>query len=327
MVRFQGGDNCDSISSSCSGQGYNLIDFFSDIPAFVAAAEAGSFSGAGRELHLSRSAVGKAIARIEARLGARLFHRTTRAQLLTDEGRAFLARCVRAMAELREGAALLDAGRGSVQGVLRVTMPVLYGRLKVAPLLMRLVDEHPELTIEFDLRDRRVALVEEGFDLAVRSGALGTTSGLSSCIVGRHATVLCAAPSLVERLGMPASLEDLGRYDALVYQRDGWTESWAFPDKDGRMELIEPRSRMRAADLGIILDAAVAGRGVAWLPDWLIEEALEAGRLLRLLPEIPARHHDIHLLWPTATVIPARLQVAISALTKNRPDLNPAVAT
>ena len=319
MVCFQGDDNWDSFSSVCSRWGYNLIDLFSDIPAFVAAAEAGSFSGAGRELHLSRSAVGKAIARIEARLGARLFHRTTRAQLLTDEGRVFLARCLRATTELREGTALLDAGRGSVQGVLRVTMPVLYGRLKVAPLLMRLVDEHPELTIELDLRDRRVALVEEGFDLAVRSGALGTTSGLSSCIVGRHVTVLCAAPSLVDRLGMPGSLDDLGRFAALVYQRDGWTESWAFPDKDGRMELIEPRSRIRVADLGIILDTAVAGRGVAWLPDWLTEEALGAGRLVRLLPDLPARHHDIHLLWPTATLVPARLQVAIAALTRTDP--------
>ncbi|GLS21969.1 hypothetical protein GCM10007874_49860 [Labrys miyagiensis] len=128
----------------------------------------------------------------------------------------------------------------------------------------------------------------------------------------------CSAPSLIERLGMPGSLEDLGRYDALVYHRDGWTEPWAFPDKDGRMELVEPRSRIRAADLGIILDAAVFGRGVAWLPDWLIEEALGAGRLLQLLPDLPARHHDIHLLWPTATTLPARLQVAIAALTVNQ---------
>ncbi|MFL9945813.1 LysR family transcriptional regulator [Paraburkholderia agricolaris] len=293
-----------------------MIDLFSDVPAFVAAAEAGSFSAAGRELHLSRSAVGKAVARIEARLGVRLFNRTTRAQVLTEEGRVFLARCVRATAELREGAAVLEAGRESVQGVLRVTMPVLYGRLKVAPLLMRIADAHPELTIELDLRDRHVSLVEEGFDLAVRSGALGATAGLSSRVVGQHSTVLCAAPSLVKRLGMPCSLDDLGRYDALVYHRDGWSEPWAFPNQDGRLELIEPISRIRVADLGVVLDAAVSGRGIAWLPDWLIEETLGTGRLLRLLPDLPTRRHDIHLLWATATVIPARLQVAIAALTE-----------
>lgn len=291
-----------------------MIDLFKDVPAFVAAAEAGSFAAAGRKLHLSRSAVGKAIVRIEDRLGVRLFNRTTRAQLLTDEGRAFLARCVRATAELREGAALLDAGRERVSGVLRITMPVLYGRLKVAPLLLRIADENPELTIEIDLRDRRVSLVEEGYDLAVRSGPIGTTAGLSSLIVGRHATVLCAASSLVARLGMPTSLDDLARYDLLVYQRDGWSEPWIFPTEDGRLELVEPRSRIRVADLGIILDAAVSGRGIAWLPDWLVEDALASGTLVRLLPHLPARHHDVHVLWATAAVVPARLQVAINAL-------------
>lgn len=293
-----------------------MLDLFNDIPAFVAAAKAGSFSAAGRDLHLSRSAVGKAIARIEARLGVRLFIRTTRAQLLTEEGRAFLARCVRATDELLEGAAFLEAGRSNIRGMLKVTMPVLYGRLKVAPLLLRLSEEHTELTIEMDLRDRPVSLVEEGFDLAVRSGPTGSVAGLSSCVVSRHATVLCAAPSLVERLGMPGSLGDLGQYDAIVYHRDGWTEPWMFPGEDGHHVLIEPVSRIRAADLGIILDAAVSGRGVAWLPDWLIEDALETGRLIRLLPDLPARHHDIHLLWATTPVMPARLQVAIAALTK-----------
>ncbi|MCX4155417.1 MULTISPECIES: LysR family transcriptional regulator [Paraburkholderia] len=293
-----------------------MLDLFNDIPAFVAAAKAGSFSAAGRDLNLSRSAIGKAIARIEARLGVRLFSRTTRAQRLTEEGRAFLARCVRATDELLEGAAFLEAGRSSITGVLKVTMPVLYGRLKVAPTLLALACDHPQLTLELDLRDRRVSLVEEGFDLAVRSGSIGSVAGLSTCVVGRHATVLCAAPSLVERLGMPGSLDDLGRYDAIVYHRDGVTEPWMFPGEDGRQLSIEPASRIRAADLGIILDAAISGRGVAWLPDWLIEDALKTGRLIRLLPDLPARHHDIHLLWATAPILPARLQVAIAALTE-----------
>lgn len=87
-----------------------------------------------------------------------------------------------------------------------------------------------------------------------------------------------------------------------------------FPTEDGRLELVEPRSRIRVADLGIILDAAVSGRGVAWLPDWLVEDTLASGTLVQLLPHLPARHHDVHLLWATAAVIPARLRVAINAL-------------
>jgi len=133
-------------------------------------------------------------------------------------------------------------------------------------------------------------------------------------VVGCYATVLCAAPSVVERLGMPRSLADLTRYDALVYHRDGWTEPWVFPNGAGLLDMIEPHSRIHAADLGIILDAAESGRGIAWLPDWLIEDALAAGRLVRILPDHPARQHPIHLLWATSAVIPARVQVAIEAL-------------
>ncbi len=291
-----------------------MLDLFNDVPAFVAAAEAGSFAAAGRKIHLSRSAVGKAVARIEERLGVRLFNRTTRAQHLTEEGHAFLARCDRAMLELREGAAVLDAQRGSVRGLLRVTMPMLYGRLKVAPVLMQMADHYPELTIELDLRDRHVSLVEEGFDLAVRSGPIGAAAGLSSCLVGRHATVLCAAPSVVERQGMPRSLADLARYNALVYHRDGWTEPWVFPNEVGLLEMIEPHAHIHAADLGVLLDAAEWGRGIAWLPDWLVEDALATGRLVRILPDLPGREHHIHLLWATSAVIPARVQVAIEAL-------------
>ena len=293
-----------------------MLDLFNDIPAFVAAAKAGSFSAAGRDLNLSRSAVGKAIARIESRLGVRLFTRTTRAQLLTEEGRAFLARCIRATDELLEGAAFLEAGRTSIRGVLKVTMPVLYGRLAVAPLLVRIADEHPELTIELDLRDRRVSLVEEGFDLAVRSGPIGSDAGLSSRVVRRHSTALYAAPSLIERRGMPHSVGDLNRYDAIVYHRDGWTEPWMFPDSEHNEVLVEPTSRIRADDLGIILDFTISGRGIAWLPDWLVQDTLQKGQLIRLLPDLSARHHDIRLLWATTPIVPARLQIAMAALTE-----------
>lgn len=295
-----------------------MLDLFNDVPAFVAAAEAGNFAAAGRKIHLSRSAVGKAVARIEERLGVRLFHRTTRAQILTEEGQAFLLRCNRAMSELREGAAVLEAKQGSVRGLLRVTMPMLYGRSKVAPVLMRMADRYPALTIELDLRDRHVSLVEDGFDLAVRSGPIGAVAGLSSRLLDRYAAVLCAAPSVVARIGMPRSLADLVRYGALVYRRDGWTEPWLFPNEVGLMEMIEPQARIHAADLGTLLDAAEAGRGVAWLPDWLVEDALATGRLIRLLPDLPARQHPIHLLWATSAVIPARVQVAIDALKNAR---------
>jgi DNA-binding transcriptional LysR family regulator len=128
--------------------------------------------------------------------------------------------------------------------------------------------------------------------------------------------VLCAAASVVARLGMPSSLDDLARYGALVYHRDGWSEPWLFPSENRTTALVEPRSRFRVADLDIIFDAAVSGHGIAWLPDWPVEDALAAGQLIPLLPNLPERHHDVHLLRATAPPVPSRLQIAIDALSK-----------
>src|SRR4051794_38324289 len=125
-----------------------MTDSFNDVPAFVAAVEANGFSAAARRMHVSRSAVGKAIARLEARLSTRLFHRTTRNQTLTEDGMAFFEHCVRAMEELNAGKARLEVGRGSVSGRLRVSMPVLFGRLCIAPVLTKLAAANPDLELE-----------------------------------------------------------------------------------------------------------------------------------------------------------------------------------
>lgn len=140
------------------------------ISIFVETVEAGGFSAAADRLHLTRSAVGKTIARLEQRLGVRLFNRTTRMQSLTEEGRFFYERCLRAVEEIRLGEAMLESGRHSVRGRLRISMPVLFGRLCIAPILENLLDEHPELELDLSFNDRIVDLLEDGFDLVIRNG-------------------------------------------------------------------------------------------------------------------------------------------------------------
>jgi DNA-binding transcriptional LysR family regulator len=160
----------------------------------VAAVEAGSFAQAAVRLHLSRSAVGKSIARLEQRLGVRLFQRTTRSQRLTDNGALFYERCLRALEEIRSAESLLETGKQQVSGRLRVAMPVLFGRQCVAPLLITLAQEHPGLELEMSFSDRVVDLVEEGFDMAVRNGTLADSTVLAARKLGEHQMVLCAAP-------------------------------------------------------------------------------------------------------------------------------------
>ncbi len=208
-----------------------MVDTFKDVPAFVAAVEANSFSGAARRLNVSRSAVGKAIARLEARLGVRLFHRTTRSQGLTDDGQAFYERCERALAELRAGQALLESGHKAASGRLRVTMPVLFGRLCVAPVLMRLAGAHPKLELDLSFGDRTVDLIEDGFDFAVRNGPLGPGSGLMSRRIARQRTMVHASPGYLEQHGRPDALADLTRHQAITYARAGRIQTWLFPPR------------------------------------------------------------------------------------------------
>ncbi len=145
-------------------------DIMPDLPVFVAAVEAGGFSAAAARLNLSRSAVGKTIARLEGRLGVRLFHRTTRSLTLTEDGQAFFEHCRRALNEVQAARTMLDSGRREAAGRLRVSVPVLFGRQCVAPVLIRLTEDHPKLELDINFSDRLVDVVEDGFDLAVRNG-------------------------------------------------------------------------------------------------------------------------------------------------------------
>lgn len=195
-----------------------MSDRLSGISVFVTAVEAGSFALAASRLHLSRSAVGKTIARLEQRLGVRLFHRTTRSQSLTDDGALFYER-LRALEEIRSAETLLESGKRQVSGRLRVSMPVLFGRMCIAPLLTDLTREHPGLELELSFSDRVVDLIEDGFDMAIRNGTLANSSGLVARRIGDHRMTLCASPAYLQRCGEPHSIEQLAQHEAVTYTR------------------------------------------------------------------------------------------------------------
>ena len=296
-------------------------DTFDDVPAFVAVVESGGFSAAARRLNQSRSAVGKAVARLEGRLGVRLFHRTTRSQSLTEDGQTFYERCRRALEELRAGTALLESGRKTVGGKLRVSMPVLFGRLCVAPVLTRLAAIHPALEIDLNFSDRPVDLIEDGFDLAVRNGPLGDASGLMAHRVARQRTLVFASPSYIDRHGAPVTLDDLPRHVAITYARGGRMEQWRFPREDAPPLDLTPQTRLRFDDLGAIADAAAAGFGLAWLPSWLVRDEIRSGALVHLLADVPALVSDSHAVWPQTPHLPMRVRVAVDALAAEMPAL------
>lgn len=293
-----------------------MRDHLSSIPVFVAAVEAGGFSAAAAKLNLSRSAVGKTVARLEARLGARLFRRTTRSQSLTEDGQAFYDRCLRALDELRAGEAMLESGRREVAGRLRVSVPVLFGRRCIAPILTRLALQHPKLELDLHFSDRRVHLVEDGFDLAIRNGLLSDAAGLVARRIATHRMVVCAAPGYLRDRGTPSSLADFERHEALTYNRTDNTHAcaWRFRRDDGSLIDITPPGRMRFDDLEAIADAAAAAFGLAWLPCWLVRDRVQRGELVTVsVGAIPATS-EAHAVWPRTPHQPLRVRLAIDAL-------------
>ena len=298
-----------------------MTDTLKDIPVFVAAVEAGSFAQAAIRLHLSRSAVGKSIARLEERLGVRLFQRTTRSQSLTDNGALFYEHCLRALEEIRGAESLLETGKQQVSGRLRVAMPVLFGRQCVAPLLIALAQEHPGLELEMSFSDRVVDLVEEGFDMAVRNGTLQDSSVLVARRLGEHRMVLCAAPDYLLKKGTPQSVDDLLHHAAINYLQAGRVLSWQLMDSEGASHTFTPRSSLNMDDLQAICDAALAGHGIAWLPCWMVSKEIHQGKLVPLLKQAPDVRFDVHAVWQQTPHLTLRVRIAVDTLASRLPSI------
>jgi DNA-binding transcriptional LysR family regulator len=300
-----------------------MRDRLSGVLTFVQAADAGSFALAAQRLSLSRSAVGKSIARLERRLGTRLFHRTTRSQTLTEDGQTFYERCVRALAEIEAAEAALDSGRRAPAGRLRVSLPVLFGRYCAAPVLLDMARRYPELELDLSFTDRVVDLVEENFDIAVRVAPLASRfasrSGLIARRLGTMSVLVCASPEYLAARGRPETLADLDTHDTIIYARQSSVASWFFLDSNGEREQVQIKSRLRFDDLEAIADAAVAGAGVTWLPCCLVTKYLRDGRLAELPLGKRRFGVDVYAVWPQTRHLPSKVRVAVDDLAARVP--------
>jgi DNA-binding transcriptional LysR family regulator len=290
------------------------------ITVFVEVVRLGGFARAAEHLGLTRSAVGKAMARLEARLAARLFHRTTRVQSLTEDGQIYYEHCLRALAAMQAAEAQMQSGRHDVAGRLRVSMPVLFGRHCIAPILLELARQHPSLELYLSFSDRPVDVLAEGFDLAIRSGVLGAESeGLRARKLVVQRKRVCASPAYLAAHGRPRGTAELSRHSILLYRRADRLNVWQLPDASGRVVDTPLTSRLQLDDLEAIADAATAGLGLAWLPEWLVRERLRTGALVSVLDDQPGATMDCYALWPASPHMPLRLRLAVDALVEQLP--------
>lgn len=273
------------------------MDRFREMQAFVAVVDAGSFVAAGDALRVSKAAVSRAVLQLEARLGARLLQRTTRRLSLTEAGQAYHARCKQILADLDEADGMVGDVTLQATGRLRINAPLSFGISHLATLWPAFMARHPNLELEVTLADRMVDLVEEGYDMAIRI-TRPRDSSLIYRQLGHTRVMLCASPGYLAQHGLPASVADLARHEAVAYAYAPGGDTWRFETPTGE-QAVTVRARLRANNGDTCRAAALAGLGIAQLPGFLVDTDIGAGRLVEILPEACSREIGIYAVYPS----------------------------
>ncbi|MEX5536283.1 LysR family transcriptional regulator [Pseudomonas syringae] len=293
-------------------------DRLKGIETFVAVANAGSFTAAAERLNLTNSAVSKSVARLESRLGMRLFERTTRSLALTEEGAAYHTVCVRMLADLEAAETALAAQRTEPAGQLRIDLPATFGRLHALPLILAFTGQHHKLRPRITFTDRFVDILEEGIDLAVRIGGPRVwPAGVAHRYLGTERVIFCAAPAYLQRHGTPHTFEDLASHACILFGRgDGSTSPWLFVDEQGQREARAVEARLVIGNAEAQVAAVTSAWGIAQLATWLIREQLQRGELVEILPQLATDGLALHLAWPRNRESLPKVQVLVERLSE-----------
>lgn len=299
------------------------MDRLQTMTAFVAVAEEAGFSAAARRLNMSAPSVTRAVSELEARLGARLFHRTTRQVRLTSSGERYLADCRRILQEIEDADSTAAGLHGALRGKVSVTASALFGRMVVAPRLLEFLDLHPDVSLTTLFVDRVVDLVDEGMDVAVRIAELPDSS-LSAARVGSVRRVLCASPGYLEQRGTPATPADLSSHDTIAFIAAGPGAEWKF-QRDGKRSSFKPHSRLEVNSADVSIGAALADRGITRVLSYMIQPYLVDGKLKLVLDDYTPPPVPVHVVHKETGHTSARVRAAFDFLVdrlRHVPSLN-----
>jgi len=289
------------------------VDRLDEINAFIAVADARSFTQAARRLEVSPAQVSKLVARLENRLGARLLNRTTRDVSLTDTGRAFLDRARQVLEDFNNLESSVSE-QGGPRGLLRISAPVSFGAAELAPALLEFAAAYPEVSLDVISSDRMVNLVEEGFDVAVRIGQLSDSSLVARKLAAVR-MVTCAAPDYLARAGEPLALGDLTGHAAVIDTNVADPALWRF-GVDGQAADVRVQGRLRFSGARACAAAAVAGFGVTRVPAFAAAEDLRAGRLKALLCDFEPEPIHVHAVYPHARHLAPKVRAFVDFLAR-----------
>lgn len=288
------------------------MDRFRELETFVAVVEAGSFVGAAQALRTSKAAISRLVQDLEARLGARLLHRTTRRLSLTEAGRDYHQRATQILAELEEADSAASLATRRAVGLLKINAPLSFGILHLAPLWGAFLALHPEIELDITLSDRVVDIVDEGYDVAIRISRLPDSSLICRKLATTH-VVLCASPGYLNAHGNPSTLEEIAHHQVIGYSYAALGDTWQLQGANG-IHSVHTQPRFRANNGETCRAATLDHQGIALQPSFLIHDDLKNGRLVRILPELESPELGIYAVYPSRKHLSGKVKALIDYL-------------
>ena len=279
---------------------------FAAIPVFVAVVENGGFSAASRRLGVSKSAVSKRINQLENHLGVLLLHRTTRKLSLTEAGERYYEHAAQALNAAGKAEDAVTELQGEPQGKLKISSPMSFGRLHVAPMIPKFMQRYPKLQIDLVMDDRNIDLVADGIDVSIRSGDMEDSTLIARKLAPLR-QVLCASPGYINRYGMPLAPSELCDRNCLLFSYSGDSNQWVL-NKGGRSEAILVSGNYRVNNSEALLEALREGIGIGRLPTFVAGPDLKAGNLVRVLEPYHIPDHTFYAVFPERQYLPAKVR-------------------
>ena len=273
------------------------MDSLTDIAVFAQVVESGSFTAAAERLSLSKSVVSKYVTRLEERLGARLLHRTTRKISLTEIGRRFYERSQLGLREIEEAEAEVSLLQSQPRGTLRINAPMSFGVMRLAPVIPEFLERYPALAVDVHFDDRKVDVIEGGFDVSVRISELADSS-LVARRIGPCRHVVVASPAYLECQGTPRTPRELQEHNIVSYQYQGSVRQWEFIDPEGKPVQVAVDGNIQMNNSLGMREAVLNGAGIMRTPAFIVDRDIEQGRLIPLLTQYKMLHLSIYAVFP-----------------------------